>query len=63
MLKRLHALDPAIRAAAFRATSTGTRPENVVQEGDLVIGGPGGAPTDDDSVEERRERDRSDDAA
>ncbi len=34
------------------------RPEDVVEEGDVVMGGPGGAPVDGDSVEERRERDR-----
>jgi hypothetical protein len=35
------------------------RPEDVVEEGDVVMGGPGGAPTEDETVEERRERDRS----
>ena len=35
------------------------RPEDVVQEGDLTMAGPGGAPTEDGTVEERRERDRS----
>jgi hypothetical protein len=39
------------------------RPEDVVEEGDVAMGGPGGAPVDGDSVEERRERDRPDDAA
>ena len=38
-------------------------PEDVVEEGDLVMGGPGGAPVDDGTVEERRERDRSNDPA
>jgi hypothetical protein len=38
------------------------RPEDVVQEGDVTMGGPGGAAADDESVEERRERDRPDDA-
>jgi hypothetical protein len=35
------------------------RPEDVVQEGDLAMAGPGGAPTEDGTVEERREHDRS----
>jgi hypothetical protein len=35
-------------------------PEDIVEEGDLVMGGPGGAPADDGTVEERRERDRPD---
>jgi hypothetical protein len=34
------------------------RPDDVVQEGDVVMGGPGGAPAAEDGVEERRERDR-----
>jgi hypothetical protein len=38
------------------------RPEDVVEEGDVVMGGPGGSPVDDDSAEERRERDRPDEA-
>ena len=38
-------------------------PEEVVQEGDVVMGGPGGSPVDDETVEERRERDRPDEAA
>jgi hypothetical protein len=38
-------------------------PEDVVQEGDVVMGGPGGAPADDETVEERRERDRADESA
>jgi hypothetical protein len=38
-------------------------PEDVVEEGDVVIGGPGGAPSDGETVEERRERDRPDEAA
>jgi hypothetical protein len=36
------------------------RPEEVVEEGDVVMGGPGGAPVPDETVEERRERDRAD---
>jgi hypothetical protein len=38
-------------------------PEDVVQEGDVVMGGPGGAPSDGETVGERRERDRPDEAA
>jgi hypothetical protein len=38
-------------------------PEEVVQEGDVVMGGPGGSPVSDETVEERRERDRPDEAA
>jgi hypothetical protein len=34
-------------------------PDDVVEEGDVVMGGPGGAPRDDETVEERRARDRS----
>jgi hypothetical protein len=34
------------------------RPEDVVEDEDVVMGGPGGAPGDELSVEERRERDR-----
>jgi hypothetical protein len=36
------------------------RPEDVVEEGDVAMGAPGGAPADDTTVEERRERDRPD---
>ncbi len=35
------------------------RPDDVVEEDGTVMGGPGGAPAEDLSVEERRERDRS----
>jgi hypothetical protein len=38
------------------------RPEDVVQEGHVVMGGPGGAPDDGETVEERRDRDRSEEA-
>jgi hypothetical protein len=38
------------------------RPEDVVQEGEVVMGGPGGAPEEDVSVEQRRDRDRSEEA-
>jgi hypothetical protein len=34
------------------------RPEDVVEDGDVTMGGPGGAPAAEESVEERRERDR-----
>jgi hypothetical protein len=37
-------------------------PEDIVEEGGVVMGGPGGAPTDGETVEERRERDRPDEA-
>ena len=39
------------------------RPEDVVEEGDVAMGGPGGAPVEDETVEERRERDRPDEPA
>ena len=39
------------------------RPEDVVEEGDVTRGGPGGAPVPDESVDERRDRDRPDDSA
>jgi hypothetical protein len=35
----------------------------VVEEGGVVMGGPGGAPADGDTVEERRDRDRPDESA
>ena len=39
-------------------------PDDVVQEGEVVMGGPGGAPTGDElGVEERRERDRPEEAS
>ena len=38
------------------------RPDDVVQEGEVAMGGPGGAQGDDDTVEERRDRDRPGDA-
>ena len=34
-------------------------PRDVVEEGSVAMSGPGGAPQEDDSAEERRERDRS----
>jgi hypothetical protein len=37
-------------------------PEELVEEGDVAMGGPGGAPAADESVEERRRRDRPDEA-
>jgi hypothetical protein len=33
-------------------------PEDLVTEGDVAMGGPGGAPAEGETVEERRERDR-----
>jgi hypothetical protein len=36
------------------------RPDDVVEEGDVAMGGPGGAPVADETVEERRDRDRAD---
>jgi hypothetical protein len=38
------------------------RPGDVVEEGDVAMGGPGGAPEPGESVEERRLRDRPDEA-
>jgi hypothetical protein len=38
------------------------RPEDVVQEGDVAMAGPGGAPGEDESVEARRDRDRPEEA-
>jgi hypothetical protein len=35
-------------------------PRDLVQEGDTVMSGPGGAPQEGESVEERRARDRGD---
>ncbi|HJU37754.1 MAG TPA: hypothetical protein VJ716_10100 [Gaiellaceae bacterium] len=39
------------------------QPDDLVEEGDVAMGGPGGAPQEDETVEERRERDRPGDAA
>ena len=39
------------------------RPEDVVEEGDVTMSGPGGAPAAAESVEERRDRDRPDESA
>jgi hypothetical protein len=39
------------------------RPEEVVEEGDVAMAGPAGAPADDAGVEERRDRDRLDEPA
>jgi hypothetical protein len=61
----VHALDRpgdprgGVQSAEYRHAA----PEDVVEEGDVVMGGPGGAPTDGETVEERRERDRPDEAA
>ena len=38
-------------------------PRDVVEEGGTVMSGPGGAPQEGESVEERRARDRGGDAA
>jgi hypothetical protein len=37
-------------------------PDDVVEEGEVAMGGPGGAPVEELSVEERRERDRPEEA-
>jgi hypothetical protein len=61
----VHALDRpgdprgGVQSDAYRHAS----PEDVVEEGDVVMGGPGGAPNGGDTVEQRRERDRPDEAA
>jgi hypothetical protein len=34
-------------------------PRDIVEEGDVVMSGPGGAPQEGESVEERRRRDRA----
>jgi hypothetical protein len=34
------------------------RPDEIVEEGEVALGAPGGAPSEDASVDERRERDR-----
>jgi hypothetical protein len=39
------------------------RPEDVVQEDETVMAGPGGAPSDGVAAEERRAHDRPDEAA
>jgi hypothetical protein len=38
------------------------RPDDVVEDGGVAMGAPGGAPVEDLSAEERRERDRPDEA-
>jgi hypothetical protein len=38
------------------------RPDEVVEDGAVAMGGPGGAPVEELGVEERRERDRSEEA-
>jgi hypothetical protein len=35
-------------------------PDDIVEEGGVVMSGPGGAPTTDETVEEQRDRDRPD---
>ncbi len=55
-----HALDRpgdprgGVQSDEYRQAS----PEDVVQEGDVVMSGPAGSPEDDLSPDERRERDR-----
>jgi hypothetical protein len=39
------------------------RPEDVVEEDGVAMGGPAGAPVPDGTVEERRDRDRPDEPA
>ena len=39
------------------------RPDDVVEDGPTAMGGPGGAPAEDASPDERRERDRPDEAS
>jgi hypothetical protein len=58
----VHALDRPgdLRGGVQSDEYRHARPDDVVQEGDVTMGGPGGAPGDDDSVEERRQRDRAD---
>jgi hypothetical protein len=38
-------------------------PEDVIEEDEVVMGGPAGAPTNGETVEERRARDRPDESA
>jgi hypothetical protein len=38
-------------------------PEELVEEGDVAMGGPGGAPAAGETVEERRARDRPPESA
>jgi hypothetical protein len=57
----VHALDRAgdprggVQNDEYRHAS----PEDVVEEGDVAMAGPGGAPHEELSADERRERDRS----
>ena len=37
-------------------------PDDLAEEGGVVMSGPGGAPMTDETVEEQRDRDRSDEA-
>ena len=61
----VHALDRpgdprgGVQSDEYRHAS----PENVVEEGDVAMSGPGGTPAEGETVEERRERDRPDEAA
>ena len=38
------------------------RPDDLVEDGEVAMGGPGGAPFEELGVEERRERDRPEEA-
>ncbi|HET9115709.1 MAG TPA: hypothetical protein VFN33_06410 [Gaiellaceae bacterium] len=38
------------------------RPDDLVEDGEAAMGGPGGAPVEELGVEERRERDRPEEA-
>jgi len=52
-------LRQARQASRRAAVPARARPEDVVEEGDVTMGGPGGAPAEEGTVEERREHDRS----
>ena len=56
----VHALDTAgdprggVQSGEYRTAG----PDEIVEEGDTTMAGPGGAPTEELSPDERRERDR-----
>jgi hypothetical protein len=56
----VHALDRAgdLRGGVQNDEYRNTDPRDLVEEDGVVMSGPGGAPQEDESVEERRERDR-----
>jgi hypothetical protein len=60
----VHALDRpgdprgGVQSAEYRHA----RPDDVVEEEGVAMGGPGGSPAADADVEERRERDRPDES-